>query len=206
MNGDRWIAFVVLVSAIVLTPGPSVLLVTAHGASFGFRPTLATICGDLSANVCQMTLATVGLSALEQTSPLALEILKWIGVLYLVFLGARMWSLPAKLSQEMFRSSPCLRRRLYSEGLMASALNPKALCFFFALFPQFLDPSCDTRVECAVFGSTFVCLDGLALLAYARGAAKMADYLAAGMRQHWLGRLGGLFLIGAAILLACWDV
>ncbi len=89
---------------------------------------------------------------------------------------------------------------------MASALNPKALCFFFALFPQFLDPVYDTGVQCVVLGFTFVCLDGFALLAYTRGAVRLGGCVTAEKRQRWAGRLGGVFLISAAIMLACWHV
>ncbi len=89
---------------------------------------------------------------------------------------------------------------------MASALNPKALCVFFALFPQFLDPVYDTGVQCVVLGLTFVCLDGIALLAYTLGAVRLGSCVTAEKRQRWAGRLGGVFLISAAIMLACWHV
>lgn len=205
MNGDLWLAFVVLVSAVVLTPGPSVLLVTAHGASYGFRPTLATICGDLSANVCQMTLATIGLGVIRRASPVAFEALKWVGVMYLVFLGTRMWLQQARPSELVAGSASRMFRRLYVEGFMASALNPKALFFFFALFPQFLDREYDLGVQCVMLGLTFVCLDGLALIVYTRCAARLRVCIDPESRQRLTGRLGGTIMIAAAILLACWH-
>ncbi len=205
MNGDLWLAFVVLVSAVVLTPGPSVLLVTAHGALYGFRPTLATICGDLSANVCQMTLATIGLGLIRRASPVAFEALKWFGVMYFVFLGTRLWLQQAKPSELAAGSASRMFRRLYVEGFMASALNPKALFFFFTLFPQFLDREYDLGVQCVMLGLTFVCLDGLALIVFTRCAARLRVCIDPECRQRLTGRLGGTIMIAAAILLACWH-
>ena len=90
MNVDLWLAFVATVVVVVLIPGPSVLLVAAHSATHGFRPTLATIGGDLSANALQMVAATMGLGLVLQISPATFRLMKWAGVVYLLFLGIRL--------------------------------------------------------------------------------------------------------------------
>lgn len=202
MNFDLWFAFVAMVVVVVLIPGPSVLLVAAHGATHGIRPTLATIGGDLSANALQMFTATMGLGFVLRISPATFRLMKWAGVVYLLFLGIRLWHRKAQSPGQAGTTHESSLRCLFTQGFMVSAMNPKALIFFFALFPQFLDPARAMGKQFLVLAVTVATLDGLALLAYTLGAARLNVWLRGHGEARWPTRISGALMLCASILLA----
>ncbi|MCV6605916.1 MAG: LysE family translocator, partial [Porticoccaceae bacterium] len=138
MTLDIWLIYIATVLALMSTPGPSQLLMLSNSGVHGFRRSLATAVGDLTANICQMLAAGLGLAALIATSAAALTVIKWAGVVYLIWLGTRM-ILKAKADTlgrpEAEKTS---LRNLWVQGFITSAANPKAVVFFAALFPQFI--------------------------------------------------------------------
>ena len=202
MNVDLWLTFVPTVVVVVLIPGPSVLLVAAHGATHGFRPALATIGGDLSANALQMFAATIGLGLVLQISTETFGLMKWAGVGYLLFLGVRILCRKAKAPGQAGMTRESSRRCLFTQGFMVSAMNPKALIFFFALFPQFLDPARAMGMQFLVLAVTVATLDGLALLAYTLGAARLNVWLRVRGETRWPARISGALMLCASMLLA----
>ena len=91
MSFEIWLAYLATVLAFMITPGPSHLLMLSNSMTHGFRPSLATAAGDLTANALQMLAAGLGLAAILVTSQNALTIIKWAGVAYLIWMGFRMW-------------------------------------------------------------------------------------------------------------------
>ena len=90
MTLETWTIYVAAVLALMITPGPSQLLMLSNSAAHGFRRSLATAVGDLTANACQMLAAGLGLAAILAATENALLIVKWLGVAYLIWLGVRM--------------------------------------------------------------------------------------------------------------------
>lgn len=140
MSVEIWFAYILTVLALMSTPGPSQLLMLSNSATHGFKASFATILGDLSANILQMLAAGFGLSALIAASSNALNVIKWFGVIYLIYLGIRMiiqaQSIEAKISSH--NSPSATFKKLWLQGFLTSAANPKAIVFFAALFPQFI--------------------------------------------------------------------
>ena len=87
MTLEIWILYVATVLALMSTPGPSQLLMLSNSATHGFQRSLATACGDVTANLIQMLAAGFGLVAILAASANALTIIKWLGVAYLIWLG-----------------------------------------------------------------------------------------------------------------------
>ena len=87
MELTTWFSFVATVTILVITPGPSVLLATANSMKHGSAKTIGTILGDLSANLCQIILASIGLASIVISSGSIFQIVKWCGVAYLVYMG-----------------------------------------------------------------------------------------------------------------------
>lgn len=203
MTLEYWLAYVVTVLVLMSTPGPSHLLMLSNSLRHGFRPSLATACGDLSANVLQMLAAGLGLvTALAASRDLFVAI-KWAGVAYLVFLGLRLiLSAGAGSPSASGSASP---RRLYAQGFLTSAANPKAVVFFAALFPQFIDPAASLAPQLMVLGATYIAIDGMFLCAYG-GLAHWIAARSTGMVRRWEGRISGALLIVAAVLLGLKDV
>ena len=199
---NSWLAFVAMVGVLVVSPGPSVLLASSHAMKHGVPATLGTICGDLSANVIQMILASLGLGAIFLASAQVFEGMKWVGVLFLFYLGVQRWRAAPPELRRPHRSRPVSRLTLYWQGFTVSAANPKAVIFFAALFPLFLDAARPLAPQLMVLGGTFILLDGLSLYVYARFADRLNRSLAARGRMRWQNRLTGSLLIGAGVALA----
>ena len=199
MTLETWLLYVGTVLLFMSTPGPSHLLMLSVSATHGFRPSLATASGDLTANAIQIVLAGLGLAAVVTASRYGFEIVKWAGVAYLVWLGVRQL-IASRHGAPNARAPRASLRALWLRGFVTSAANPKAVVFFAALFPQFLDPGRPLAAQIAVLGLSYIVIDGAFLAVYGKGASWLAQRLA-GNRVVWLHRISGISLIGAAILL-----
>ena len=199
MNLDTWIFYTITVLILMSTPGPSHLLMLGTSLNHGLRRSLATAGGDLSANVLQMLAAGLGLAGIIAASATALAAVKWFGVAYLAWLG---------LSQLLRRrhgpvaggTAVVSVRKLFMRGFLTSAANPKAVVFFAALFPQFLDANAALAPQLLALGGTYVVIDGCFLVSYGAGASWLSMRLTTRARV-WIDRAGGGVLLGAAILL-----
>jgi len=125
---------------LLLVPGPSVLYVSEQtidrGLRTGMLSTLGLACGDL----VQVLAAVIGLSVLVASSPVAFEVVKYAGAAYLVWLGIRRLRTPTKPPEPSgTQGSPVPARRVFTEGLIVNALNPKSTLFFLAFLPSFVD-------------------------------------------------------------------
>ncbi|WP_077036216.1 LysE family translocator [Pelomonas sp. KK5] len=183
-----------------LTPGPNSLLVLTHGALHGHRRTLLfTVSGGALGFLALIALSMLGIGALLQASAGALVALKFIGGAYLVWLGVQLWRSPAvQLAADAARPDPG-GFSLFRQGLLTAVSNPKALLFYGAFLPQFIDPQRELMTQFLVMAVVFVAVEilvewGLALMAH--------------RVRPWLQRLGrrfnrvcgGLFvLMGAAL-------
>ena len=136
---DVWYIYLATVLALMSTPGPSHLLMLSNSGAHGFGRSLATAAGYLTANMLQMLAAGLGLAALITTSGMALSVIKWVGVVYLIWLGLRMIrNASDNASSGGAASQTASLNGLWLQGFITSAANPKAVVFFAALFPQFI--------------------------------------------------------------------
>lgn len=205
MDWRMWMVFVGTVALIAFSPGPSVLLVTAQRMRHGTRAAAATIAGDLTANMLQMTAASIGLAVVVQRSALFFVVLKWVGVAYLLYLG--LMRIVGSNSYPPPRQNdgaqlPQGHSRAFRRGFLVSAANPKAVIFFASFFPLFLSPEMELAPQLLVLGITFAVLDALALSIYGHFGSRLHHWLRSRGREHWEGRITGGLLIGAAVALA----
>ncbi len=198
-------AYVGTVVVLALTPGPSVMLGSAHGMRYGARGTLPTIAGDLSANSLQMLAAAIGLGAIITNSASAFTVVKWAGVAYLAWLGVgHLRHAKRGIGQPTADAvrSPWSR---YAQGFATSASNPKAIVFFAALFPQFIEPAgaaVPVAGQFVILGALFLAIDGLSVFMYAATAGRLSTWLSQKGRVTAQRRLTGVALLGAAGLLS----
>lgn len=200
MSIETWLTYVATVFLLMCTPGPSQLLMLSNSMAHGWRRSLATAAGDLTANLLQMLAAGLGLAALIMAFDNALTVIKWCGVAYLVWLGARMiWSAGSGSAAKAALAQGRLRT-LWLQGFVTSATNPKAIVFFASLFPLFITANAPFWPQFAVLSATYLAMDALFPTSYGRGADWLAKRLASRARP-WADRIGGGFMIGAAALL-----
>ena len=201
MTFNIWLLYVVTVLALMSTPGPSQLLMMSNSATHGFKKSLATAAGDLTANFFQMLAAGLGLAALIAASSNALTIIKWLGVIYLVWLGLRMIRRAnTGIALDKGAKPSATWKNLWLQGFFTSASNPKAVVFFAALFPQFIDPRIEFIPQFIILSATYIVLDGSFLSAYGVSADWVAKKFRGDAKQ-WVERIGGGFMIFAAVLL-----
>ncbi len=204
MTLETYLAYLATVAVFFATPpGPSQLLMVSNSLRHGVRASTATMAGDLSANALQMTAAAFGLAALIATSAGALTLIKWAGVAYLVWVGVRTFLAPAP-SLAAAAPGSTDRRRLFMQGFLTSAANPKAVVFFAALFPQFLDPASTILPQLLILGATYLVVDGTLLLVWGGTAERLFGALRP--RARLLNRISGSLMIAAAGLLGLKDV
>ena len=204
MSAEVYLAYLATVAVFFASPpGPSQILMISNSLRHGLRPSLATAAGDLSANCVQMSVAAFGLATVVAASADVLTIVKWAGVGYLVWIGVRTFrARPLSLNRQAAGAASVLR--LYSQGFLTSAANPKAVVFFAALFPQFIDPAQAVWPQLLVLGATYLVVDGALLCLWGGAAERLLGRLRAHGRV--LNRLSGSLMIGAAVLLGFKDV
>lgn len=196
---DTWLLFLAASIGISLTPGPNGLLALTHGALHGSRRTLFTIAGGVLGFVAVIALCMFGIGALVKASVAWLTVLKWVGGLYLAYLGVKLWRSPPVALQMDDAGPRASNMTLFRQGLLAAGTNPKALLFFSALLPQFLDPHRSLQLQLVVVAATFGTTEFLTEYALASTAHRIRPWLArVGRRFNRV--CGGLFVaVGAAL-------
>ena len=196
---NTWLLFLVTSVGISLTPGPNGLLALTHGALHGGRKTLFTIAGGLIGFVLVIALCMFGIGALVQASIIWLVVLKWVGGLYLAWLGIRLWRSPPVAVDVSCDGVTVSAPALIRAGLLTAATNPKCLLFFSALLPQFIDPDRSLLVQFTVVAMTYTVTEFVTELAIASFAARVRPWLArVGRRFNQV--CGGIFVaVGLAL-------
>ncbi|WP_180898067.1 LysE family translocator [Martelella soudanensis] len=205
MDLHIWLAFAAASTALLLIPGPTVLLVLSYALSQGKRVALATVAGVALGDFIAMTASLAGLGALVLASAQLFVVLKWVGAVYLVYLGFRLFrskgigdAVPSSAAASL---SP---RHVFLHALMVTALNPKSIVFFIAFVPQFVKPEAPLVPQFVILISTFVGLAALNTLAYALLADRLREKLASPAVNAFLPRLGGGALMAMGIATAAW--
>lgn len=200
MTLDIYLAYLAVVAIFFATPpGPSQVLMISNSLRHGWKRSTATIAGDLTANSLQMMAAGFGLAVLISNSAATMNVIKWLGVAYLVYIGIKTLRAPPP-SLERDGTSRTSARRLFFQGFATSASNPKAVLFFAALFPQFIDPLLPIWPQLLILGSTYLIIDGVLLVVWGAGAERALGKLRQNARL--LNRISGGMIMGAAGLLA----
>ncbi len=203
MDLSVWLAFTAASFALLMIPGPTVLLVLAYAVGQGKRVAVPTALGVATGDLIAMTASLAGLGALILTSATLFVALKWAGAVYLVYLGVRMILNAGRTSLSTPEAEGYLSpRTAFGNAAVVTALNPKSIAFFIAFVPQFLDPARPLLGQAAILIATFLGLATLNALLYAVAAARLRGFIRKPAVTGWLARLGGLTLIGMGLATA----
>lgn len=201
MTLETYAAFVAASILFVASPGPGVMMSIANGMHFGLGRTLACIAGTLTIHVGFLTLTALGMGAVLLASATLFTVLKLAGAAYLIFLGIKAWRAPIR-SADAPRPTPKSLKSLYLQGLAVTGTNPKALMFYIALFPQFIDPAAPQALHFVILGAILLIVVGIGLSLYAGMAQRIAAWLKDARHQRLQNRVTGAIFIGAGVLLA----
>jgi len=203
MDLQTWLTFVLASTALLLIPGPTVILVLSYALSQGRRVALATVAGVALGDLVAMSLSLAGLGALVLASATMFTVLKWIGAIYLIYLGFQLirgaGDMRLGVSQTA-RSSAA--GSVFRHAAIVTALNPKSIAFFIAFVPQFIAPKAAIPPQFAILTATFVGLAALNALLYALVADGMRAQIGRPLVLAWLARAGGTALVAMGVLTA----
>ena len=201
MSLELYIGFVLASSLILIIPGPTIILVVSQAVSHGRKAVLPLSAGVVSGDFTAMTLSLLGLGSLLSVSAELFNLLKWVGALYLIYLGIRLWlTRPAQLAVDA-AADRRTGTSLFRSSFIVTALNPKSITFFIAFFPQFVGSS-GAIGQLLLLGLTFLILAGINAVIYGLFAGQFNDFLQKESARRWLNRGGGSALIGAGIVTA----
>lgn len=203
MSIEVWLAFVAASAALLVIPGPTVLMILSYALSQGRRVALATVVGVALGDFLAMTASLLGLGALVLASATLFQVLKWIGAAYLVWLGIQLLrARPAQGRHVESGLAVIVPRKVLRHSATVAALNPKSIAFFLAFVPQFIQPAAPMVPQLIILIATFVGLGALVALSYALAAGQMRARISKASTLRMLNRTGGATLIGMGILTA----
>ncbi|MEL7257699.1 MAG: LysE family translocator [Pseudomonadota bacterium] len=199
---DLWLTFVAASTALLLIPGPTVLLVLSYALSQGRRVAVASATGVALGDLMAMTASLAGLGALVLASATLFTILKWIGAIYLIYLGIKLLRSAPSAGLETLTPNEKPARGVFWHTAAVTALNPKSIAFFIAFVPQFVSVSQPLLPQFSILIATFVGLAAINALAYALLADKLRQTIGRGSVITWLTRGGGVALIAMGVVTA----
>lgn len=191
-----WWLYVTAVFLISATPGPNMLHAMTQSIRYGPRRALASMAGLMSAILIGLTASALGVGALLKASPLLFDILRYIGVAYLIWLGIKAWRAPVGEASAGDAVSPRSGHALYVTGLLTGLSNPKFIIFAAALLPQFIDPARPFAPQLGLLVGSFVVIEAFWYSVYALGGMRLAVWLRPMSRQRLFNRLTGLMFMG----------
>lgn len=197
-----FIAFLVAALVLALTPGPGIAYVVARTVAGGRAEGLASCIGTGFGGLLHVGAAAMGLSLLVAQSALAFNVIKWLGVIYLVYLGLRLLLRRAPRAEVQGVAASGARRALV-EGIVVEALNVKTALFFLAFLPQFVRPGEALVPQLVTLGSLCVLFNTLADVAAVFAAhGLLRSGVAREARARVMQRVSGATLVGLGAFLA----
>ncbi len=201
MTFELWLTFFIASLLISISPGAGAVNTLSNGLRYGVRNSLPAILGLQLGYGAQILLVGIGLGALLASSSTAFNIVKWLGIAYLVWLGYKKWTQPP-LSLEADTDNGESDWRRFWQAAFVNLTNPKATVFLIALFPQFLDTQGDQGAQFMVMGTTLILVDILVMVGYATLASQMSRWMNSEQHQVIQNRIFGSLFVGAAAMLA----
>jgi threonine/homoserine/homoserine lactone efflux protein len=197
------LAFLGASLVLAITPGPAVVYILTRTLAQGRASGLASVAGVALGNLGNAAGAALGLAALFAVSAIAFTVVKWLGALYLIYLGVRLW----RQGDDAAAGAPTVRaqshRRVFADGFVVALLNPKTAIFFAAFLPQFMNPQGALLAQSLLLGALFVAVAASTDTLYVLGASVLAPRLRRGVTHaRWGRRVAGTSFIALGLLTA----
>ncbi len=195
----EYFLYLQIIIFLFITPGTPRIVIISYSMNYGVRNCIWTAFGDVSANIIQATLVIFAIGTFFSDYPFFLNIFKWIGIIYLIYLAydiykSNLKSINSKeISQKSFFS-------FYKDGFFVAGTSPKAWMFFPFVFPQFIDFNANYVAQFIILLTTYVVLDFLSLIGYALLANKLIEWLKANPKV--INTISACVLIIIAIIIA----
>ncbi|MDC7223568.1 MAG: LysE family translocator [Spirochaetales bacterium] len=195
--------FTVFVASLI--PGPTMLLALNNGMQHGIRKSLVSALGNMLVTLLQAGLSVAGLGTILMASHRLFSLVKWAGAIYLLYLGIRFFfsqdNRPVIKGKEG-DSEKGYPHKLFLQAILVTAANPKALLFFTAVFPQFINREGAFLLQSLILLGIVCLVAFLCFMIYAIGGERFHTLLSQPRLMPYLKKIFGLSFIGAGIGLA----
>lgn len=202
MDLGAWVAYLVATIILSLSPGPGAFSSISSGLHHGFRLGVWNGVGMQLANLLLMAVVAMGLGAILLASETLFELVKWIGVAYLVYLGIATWRAPARAFEEDRDDEETTARGIFMRGFWVNISNPKGIVFFAAILPQFVDVSRPQFAQYAILALTTFVVDVIVMSGYTAAAARLLGAMRDPAKLRWVNRGLGSAFVAAGLALA----
>lgn len=197
---ELWLAYVATSTVVLAIPGPTILLVLSYSIAHGRQAAFPVVVGVALGDLVAITVSLIGLGTLLAASAFWFTIIKWMGGLYLIYLGILLLRSAGKPMPDQAQHARSLApRKLFANAFIVTVLNPKSIVFFIALLPQFISATHPVIPQLWILGVTFVVLATIGATSYALFAASIRRLLASARAQKVYSLAGGGLLIGAGV-------
>ena len=168
--------FLQIIIFLFITPGTPRIVIISYSMNYGVQKCIWTALGDITANLIQATLVIFVLGSFFSDNPNFLNILKWIGVIYLLYLAYDVYkTAPKNINSDVISSKSFFS--FFKDGFLVAGTSPKAWLFFPLIFPQFIDFNSNYVVQFFILITTYIVLDFLSLIGYALLAQKLIIWI-----------------------------
>ena len=195
----EYFLFLQIILFLFITPGTPRIVIISYSMNYGVNKCIWTALGDISANFIQGTLVIFVIGSFFSDNPNFLNIFKWVGIIYLVYLAYDIYnSKPKNLNSDSTYQKSIFS--FFKDGFLVAGTSPKAWMFFPLIFPQFIDFSSNYIVQFFILIFTYMILDFISLIGYAVLANKLIVWIKANPRT--INTISACVLILIAIIIA----
>ncbi len=201
VDPHKYLTFLGVMALLAMTPGPANLFAVATGVRDGKAAALMGVVGMNAASLVWFCGAALGLGAVVAAFPEVFRLVAVAGGLYVAWLGIQAIRGGAKAPGEPDEKVRITRRGPLVDGFAVQIANPKAVLFFTAVLPPFIDPERALIAQLALFAMAMIGLDALTMSAYGLGGAALARRMTEPRFRRTFGWVTGLLLLTAAALI-----
>ncbi|PEX82374.1 LysE family translocator [Bacillus cereus] len=203
---ENYLLFIIMSICLIILPGPDTAMATKNTLVAGKVGGVKTVFGTCVALLIHTLAAVIGLSALIVQSALLFSIFKYVGALYLIYIGIK--ALLAVRNKEGVNTNDVTisndnkHTSYFRQGFLTNLLNPKIAVFFLTFLPQFLNPNHNTFIQLLIMGLTYLILTVIWFAFYIFLIDKISAFMKKPKTQRYIQGLTGIVLIGFGIKLA----
>jgi homoserine/homoserine lactone efflux protein len=203
---EQYLIFLTITGLFLASPGPAILLCINNGVQYGVKRSAIAVLGNMLAFQILIILSAIGVGSILATSVTIFNLVKFIGVFYLLYLGLKIWFAPFnRIDSTTFTLKDRTSFSLFRHAFLVTASNPKALIYITALLPQFLDIHQALLPQMLILNPAIAILQFAVFMSYVIMANQMRGWLNNETTRTLFNRVTGLIFMGFALALAFSD-
>ena len=179
MYPENYLLYLQIIVFLFITPRSPRVLIISYSMTYGIAKSIWTAFGDITANTLQMIIVTFIIGSILISYPQIMIAMKWLGVFYLLYLAYELFRSGVKNFNSNNQATAKSTLSFFRDGFLVAGLSPKALIFFGAIFPNFINFQENYISQFLILAITYVVLDFLTLMIYGLGARKISVWLQA---------------------------